>query len=130
MKRYCFESNKFKIIKDEDENTNLGVYGLEFAKWLEAELNILGYEIEDVIPEDWGWCVICQSEPFLLWIGCQNDFKDDKLIWCCFVEAKKPIFRNPFKKLDIKKSLDNLNNDLVQLLNGNFSIITYDETFP
>jgi len=122
MQRYCFESNKFKIIKGEDESTNPRIYGLELSKWIAKELKFLGYEVEDIIPEDWGWCVVCQSKPFLLWVGCQNDFEEDKLIWCCFAEAEKPIFRNPFKKLDMQEPLNKLNGDLFQLLKSNFSI--------
>jgi hypothetical protein len=120
MKRYCFKTDKFKTIKDEDENTNPGVYGLELSKWIEKELKILGYAVEEIISEDWGWCVICKYKPFLLWVGCQGEYINEQLVWCCFAEAEKPIFRNPFKKLDIQESLEKLNKDLFQLLNKNF----------
>ena len=59
----------------------------------------------------------------LLWVGCQGQFCDKKLIWSCFVEAEKPLFRNPLKKIDMKQALDNLNNDIFKLLSNNFLLI-------
>lgn len=123
MQRYCFESDKFQVVNGEDEETNPGIYGLELSKWLEKELNIRGYSVQEIIPEDWGWCVICKHRPFLLWVGCQGEVYDDKLIWSCFVEAEKPIFRNPFKKLDISESLNDLDGKLFELISHNFSLI-------
>jgi len=123
MERYCFESDKFRIVDGEDDNTNPEIYGLEFSKWLEQELINLGYSIQEILAEDWGWCVICQDKPFLLWVGCQGEFYNKKLVWSCFAEAEKLLFRNPFKTINMKQPLDNLNKDLLKLLKNNFSLI-------
>jgi len=123
LERYCFESDKFRIIAGEDDNTNPGIYGLELSQWLKQELINLGYSVQEVLAEDWGWCIICYDKPFLLWVGCQGQFYDKKLIWSCFVEAEKPLFRNPLKKIDMKQALDNLNNDIFKLLSNNFLLI-------
>ena len=54
MKRYCFESDKFRIVAGEDDNTNPEIYGLKFSQWLEQELINLGYSVQEVLAEDWG----------------------------------------------------------------------------
>jgi hypothetical protein len=63
----------FTITKGEDDETNPRRYGKSLAEWIRSRFLANGLPVEDVIPEDWGWCVIVQSKPFLLWIGCGND---------------------------------------------------------
>jgi len=121
--RYCFETDKFKIVKDEDVETNPGIYGRELSAWLEKQFLSLGYSIEKVLAEDWGWCIICYDKSYLLWIGCSGEYYDEKLIWNCFAEAEKPLFSNPFKKINTKEALNKLDGELFELLNKHFSLI-------
>ncbi|MEW8355501.1 MAG: hypothetical protein AB2556_23930 [Candidatus Thiodiazotropha sp.] len=60
------------------------------------------YEAE-VIPEDWGWCVMCSRKPYMLWVGCGyidaeeespgEQPVNDEIIWHCFVTAEIPYFK-------------------------------------
>lgn len=131
---YLFKSTKFQIEPGEDNETNPRRYGRQLALWLKSECARLGYNVEDVIAEDWGWCVMCQREPFLLWIGCGN--QDDSqtasesdppppasdLIWQCFTAAEAPFFKRLFKRMDTSPSLVKLDSELSQILKSENSI--------
>jgi hypothetical protein len=70
------------------------------ANWMKQEFN----SVEEVIPEDWGWCLMRQHKPCSLWLGCGNEddsnsFTEDnpppkgaEVIWQCFAVVKVPLF--------------------------------------
>lgn len=106
---FMFRSDLFQIDPQEDEETNPFCYGRSLAEWVRARFAELGYQPEPVIPEDWGWCVMLQRLPFMLWIGCGNDrseFYDRvapeaknsfvpngrELVWSCFVGTDVPVW--------------------------------------
>ncbi|HMB93247.1 MAG TPA: hypothetical protein VKP65_20515 [Rhodothermales bacterium] len=66
---YYFTSTLFEIEQGEDEETNPGCYGKALAAWIAARLTQFGYE-PYVVPEDWGWCVVCMEGEYWLWVGC------------------------------------------------------------
>ena len=113
MRVHSFQSAKFLIDPHEDEATNPFCYGKALAEWLRQTFRELGYEPEEVIPEDWGWCVVLKRRPFLLWIGCANErtemlrevrpeekerfIPDPKTFrWNCIVQAESPIWTSFF----------------------------------
>ncbi len=56
-----------------DCSTNPERYGLALAQWLSEQLAANGYpDGEPPIAEDWGWVVMLQRQPFMLWVGCAN----------------------------------------------------------
>ncbi len=134
---YWFKSELFEIASNEDEQTNPGCYGKSLATWLSVELSKLGYDTE-VIPEDWGWCVICAYDEYLLWVGCsamqsetlienyREGFppKGNEVIWHVFSEIEVPFFklksliRKWLGKLDVEAPLGNLNNELDKILSS------------
>ncbi len=133
MESLYFRSTFFKISPDEDEETNPFCYGKELAEWLRKQFLDFGYPVEDVIAEDWGWCVMCQREPFRLFIGCGNMYNelfekispDEKktfvpdatqVVWTCFVVAEVPFFKRLFKKPDTKPSEEKLQSELEKVL--------------
>lgn len=110
----CFKSDLFLVDPKEAEETNPFCYGRSLAKWVAARFRELGYEPE-LIPEDWGWCVMLRSNPFSIWIGCSNFYLDffgemsgededsfvpdgAKLTWTCFVGTDVPIWTTFFWK--------------------------------
>jgi hypothetical protein len=103
-----FHSDLFSVDPREDEETNPFCYGKELAVWVSKKFQAAGYAPEPVIPEDWGWCVMLERKPFMLWVGCGNvrsEFYEtvkpedkphfvpqpDKLTWTCFVGTDVPI---------------------------------------
>ena len=130
---YRFKSSLFEIEPGEDKETNPRCYGKRLALWLRAKLERAGYQIE-VLPEDWGWCVICQRQPFLLWVGCGNARDYDEvdlnarrpvgtdIVWHCFPEAELPLLARLFKRVDVNPALDKLDADLRAVLSNEAAI--------
>jgi hypothetical protein len=143
--KYWFRSAQFKIQDAEDEFTNPGRFGKSLAQWLSAEFSALGYETE-VIPEDWGWCVMCVRGEFLLWIGCgcvQSDglldsthvipLDESAIVWHIFTEVEVPFFkiksllRKWVGNLDLASPLNRLNHQLHMIIKSNESISLCEE---
>jgi hypothetical protein len=115
-----FRSTAFEIESGEDSETNPLCYGRQLSRWLRDRLMDAGRSTAEVIPEDWGWCVMVQRKPFLLWVGCVSVHDYAKLrsddpapsgadvVWTCNVVAEKPLLSNPFRRIDAGPDLDKL----------------------
>ena len=79
-----FESTAFHVSDGEDEETNPGIYGRSLARWLASQLQI---SEEDVIAEDFGWCVPMKSSPHRLYVACSSE-DDRKDRWRVFAFAE------------------------------------------
>jgi hypothetical protein len=129
---FWFKSPLFKIQPGEDSQTNPGIFGKELADWLAQKLRPLGYPIE-VIPEDWGWCVICQRKPARLFIGCGNvtslppEIETPELVWHVFVHAEVPIVKRLFRKVDPAPMRNKLATQLGQILANEPQITLVEE---
>lgn len=135
-KGHWFTSNIFEITKGEDDSTNPACFGKSLAEWLCEKLKAIGYDDAEVIPEDWGWCVLCSNSEVMLWVGCGNvqteallysydpDFppNGNEVVWHTFPYAEVPIFKfksyikKLFGKINIQKSLDKLDSELEAIL--------------
>ncbi len=136
---FRFRSSAFEIEAGEDEETNPRRYGRQLAFWIKRKFEGLGYKVEEVIPEDWGWCVMCQRKPYSLWIGCGNreDYSTAKegdpppqgseVIWECFPMVEVPLLGRLFKKIDSSAGLDKLDQELKEVLTKEPSITFVDE---
>jgi len=141
MPIYWMKSSRFEAEPGEDEETNPRLYGRQLANWLRERFLALGYPVEDVIPEDWGWCVMCQRDPYWLWIGCVNlqDYEcakpDDPppskemLLWQAAATAEVPFFKYLFKrKPDVSAGLSKLHEELRRVLESETTIEIVDES--
>jgi len=121
---YCFTSDLFQIEPGEEDLTNPQLYGKQLAHWLADKLAVGGYPDTKAVSEDWGWCVICYREPFMLWIGCGNsevfddpaEIEKKTIIWECFVAAEVPFWKRIFGKLDTNSQRRALDQTLRNLL--------------
>ena len=124
MEGYFFKSSLFEITKGEDDETNPGCYGKSLASWLSLKLKEFGYDDLEIIPEDWGWCVMCSRDIGLLWVGCGNVYdeefhksfnpkyppKGSEVTWTAFTEMELPPLsfkermKNLFSKQDVVES--------------------------
>jgi hypothetical protein len=104
-----FKSGLFEVEPGEDKATNPGCFGKQLAHWLRARLIEKGHNVEDVIPEDWGWCVVCSRRPFMLWVGCGSVWDRQSqgsshtasdVTWTCFVAAEQPWLTRLFTRID------------------------------
>ena len=137
---YWFKSSVFEVDPGEDSETNPRRYGRQPATWLHQEFKKLGYDVEDVIAEDWGWYVMCQREPYSLWIGC-GSMEDlarvraedpppsrEQLVWHVFPVAEVPLFKYLFRqKPDTSSGLAKLDNELKTILRNHDEIRILDE---
>lgn len=130
---YCFTSDLFQIEPGEDEQTNPYRFGKQLSHWLADKLAVNGYPEAEVIPEDWGWCVMCSRDPFMLWIGCGNTesmetlenpeiIKSHPIVWQCFVVAEVPFWKRIFGKPKTESSQRELNEKLRSLLSAESQI--------
>jgi len=127
---YWFESDLFHPEPGEDEATNPGVYGKQLAHWLAQRLQAHGYASTEVIPEDWGWSVVCARKPLLLWVGCgslaSEGISGEPSIepagttrtWHCFPEAEVPFWKRVLRQVDTAPQLERLQSDLNAILSG------------
>ena len=92
-----FKSDKFPAYEGEEEEINPGVWGKRLAEYLQHRLPGHGVGVGELIPEDWGWIVELDHEPFRLWIGCAC-YGDDGYL--CFIEPSKPFIWRWFKKVE------------------------------
>ena len=97
---FWFHSDLFPAEPGEDGETNPGIHGRQLATWLRGHLIERGYPAAEVIAEDWGWCVMCERQPILLWIGCGASADPEieilplppSIDWHCFAEAELPTW--------------------------------------
>lgn len=141
-----FTSNLFQIVKGEEEDTNPGRYGKELGTWLCERLRSRGYHEAEVFPEDWGWCVMCSRQPFMLWVGCgsmpteevMNSTSEDppateKIVWTAYPIAEIPFFfvraqiLKLLGKIETEPSRQKLLNELRDILSSDSDIHFVDD---
>ena len=135
---FWFRSDLFQIQKDEDEETNPGCYGKALGNWLCRKFREQGYEVEDLIAEDWGWCVMCHRKGYLLWIACGSvmagDLPDNEdsdvppdgkdVVWHVYPVVEVPFFyvwsriKIWMGQLDTNSVLKKTRNDLKAILDA------------
>jgi hypothetical protein len=123
-----FKTTKFEIVEGEDSATNPLCYGRQLAEWLRDKLSEKDYKVEDVIPEDWGWCVKCSCETFKLYVKCVNVhnhkttkpsdpvLKGSDVVWTCCVVAEQSFFSRLFKPVDTSTAVLKLFNNIHKAL--------------
>jgi hypothetical protein len=128
MNGYHFTSSLFDIEPGEDDEVNPRMYGRQLAVWLKDQLEARGYLVEPIIAEDWGRCLMCSREPFLLWVGCGSvtDYDEAKpgdpppakesITWHCFPNAEPPFWKRLFHRIDTRATLAQLDSDLLAIL--------------
>jgi hypothetical protein len=138
MDQHWFKSDLFEIEPGEDEEINPRMYGRQLANWLKTRLESLGYEVEPVIAEDWGRCLMVSRDPFMLWVGCGNspDYatakEDDPppatgdVLWTCFAMAEVSFLKRLFTRPDTAPAVAKLNADLAAILSAEPRITLVD----
>lgn len=137
VERIFFKSALFDVEQSEDEETNPGLYGKQLASWLRDHLSSIGYKTEEIIPEDWGWCVMCQREPYWLWVGCSSILVSEaeeggvpareEITWHCFATAEVPFIKHLFKRVDTTEGLSKLKIDLLEIIQSEKALRMVDE---
>ena len=67
-----FKSSAFAIEPDEDQYTNPSIFGKALSQWLSVQLRAKGIPAGEVIPEDFGWCILITAKPYALFVVCAS----------------------------------------------------------
>lgn len=127
MDAICFKSPLFQIEKGEDEETNPYRYGKQLAHWLKGKLEVTDYKDLQVVPEDWGWCIVFEKDNVSFLVGCGNMedmeflnnpelFNTKEIVWSCFAEARVPFLKRVFKRVDPEAYEKELSSRLAAIL--------------
>jgi len=110
-----FQTDFFKPITGEEEETNPGRYGKALAQWLVERLKERGVTVEAVIPEDFGWVVMVHRKPFMLWLGCGNT-DGSTTEWSVFPVAETSTLQRLFKRVSPEPEIEKLRAHLSELV--------------
>jgi hypothetical protein len=115
------ESTEFQPVPGEDEETNPGVFGKAFATWLAQRMRETGEPVVEVIAEDWGWCVIVQYRPYLLFIACRcgvgdHPFNPKIEEWAASAVAEPGLLQRLFRRVDPHPDLQRITTWLLENL--------------
>jgi hypothetical protein len=112
---HVIRSSAFPVVPGEDTETNPGVFGRSLANYVAAQMRLRGWEVEGVIPEDFGYCVMLSRKPVVLWIGCGNRReKTDE--WMAFVVAEGAIPKRVLRMLDPSKEIGRVSEVLGEIM--------------
>ena len=118
----------------EDQETNPSCYGKQLAEWMKDRLREKGWAPDEVIPEDWGRCLMIHYKPYMLWVACSNvhpdveanpEYLDENYIpdptsitWSTFVGRDLfPWNINFWRRSNADAELSRLESDLLSILN-------------
>ena len=85
-----FESSRFPVQPGEDEATNPGIFGRSLAHWLGQQLVSADFALDDVIAEDFGWCVAIPDKGMAVYLACSST-DEQHTEWRVFVFAEGAI---------------------------------------
>ena len=110
-----FRSDKFPAYEGEEEQINPDMWGKRLGEYLKERLGSEEIETDELIPEDWGWCLPVKNDTFSLWVGCGH-YLEYPNGYLCFVEPSKPIIRKLFKKIDTTEQVGRVTEALDKIL--------------
>ena len=110
-----FISSHFQVSTNEEEQTNPGVYGFALARWLRDRLLERGLVAKELIPADWGWCVVIKTKPVRLSLAVSN-VDGSATRWRVFVFAERRFL--PFARgaNDLKQEVTALREHLATIV--------------
>jgi hypothetical protein len=121
---YIIRTSAFSIERDEDTDTNPGVFGHSLANYVAAQMRARGWNVESIIPEDFGYCVMLARKPLMLWIACgnRNESTDE---WMAFAVAEGGPLRRARGKENSSAELDRVSNALGEIMKSAPGVETY-----
>ncbi len=120
-----FSPTPGELDDEHDDFINPGLYALELANFLEAELAHRGYPTKFRCQEDWGhWMELKHEGNYTLAVGCANtgETVDGQAEHRVFISPDKPVIRKFFKKIDVRSDLKKLATTLRELLESSSAI--------
>lgn len=136
---YWFSSSLPGLNPDEDGELSQHEDHQQVALWLRSQLEQRGYPAVEVLKEDWGWCLMCQRKPFMLWVGCgRSDAVEPgreglppqhgTVVWHCFQAAEASLWARVVRRIDTTAAITRLDADLLGILASDPDITLIDQT--
>jgi hypothetical protein len=82
--------------------------------------------VEPIINEDWGRCLMCNRDPFRLWVGCANISElsalpevpppKEQITWHCFATGDVSFWKRVFRKIETEPAVAKLHADPAAIL--------------
>jgi hypothetical protein len=108
ISHFEFNSDAFPVSPGEDEETNPGIFGKSLAEWLLGRLQGRGLTAEEVIAEDFAWCVSVSCPPYTGYVACAPSPEDDS-DWRVFAFVEGGLLSRLMGRDKRAESLDLLN---------------------
>ena len=110
-----FSSSAFPPCKeDEEELVNHDtMHGYALARYVADHLPAHGFDLADMVGEDWGWWCAIKNEGYTLAYGCSGDRGEDFILQ---VTPDKPQIRRWFKKIDVADRVEGLLQAIFKIL--------------
>ncbi len=110
-----FISSHFQVFQNEEEQTNPGVYGFALARWLRDRLLERGLVAKELLPHDWGWCVVVKTKPVRVNLAVSN-IDGSPTRWRVFVFAERGFLQFAKDANDLKQEVAALREHLATIV--------------
>ena len=139
MKGICvhLKTAKFPVMDGErDEMINEGMYGKAISLHLQRTLAQRGYDMPDVVAEDWGWWVTVGGAPFGLGlcVYCWDDTSDVPVEYAIMSSVTKDRIWSwrKFRMIDAVPVVTKLMDDVEDIMNTDpeVEVIGRTDEFP
>ena len=124
MQVHVVRTSAFEVEPGEDAQTNPGLYGRAFARFVAEGLRARGETVEAVIPEDFGWCVLLGEKPARRWVACvSRDGSTEE--WIAFAVVEQRILGRLFGRFDAGAEQAKLSSLLGEVVRGSPGLVSY-----
>ena len=121
---HIIRTSALSIARDEDTDTNPGVFGRSLANYLATQMRARGWNVESIIPEDFGYCVMLARKPLMLWIACgnRNGSTDE---WIAFAVAEGGLLKRALGEESPSAEFDRVSDALGEIMKSAPGVETY-----
>src|SRR6185437_14088365 len=112
---HVIKTSAFSVTPGEDAETNPGVFGRSLSSYIDAQMRLRGWDVESVIAEDFGYCVMLARKPVRLWITCGNRRgRTDE--WMAFAVAEGALLKRALHIVDASKEIERVSEVLADIM--------------
>jgi hypothetical protein len=112
---YVIKSSAFLVDPGEDAHTNPGVFGRSLANYVATEMRGRGWNVEGIVPEDFGYCVMLARRPLTLWVACGNR-RERRDEWVAYAVAEGALLKRAMRMVDPAKEIGRISKELADIM--------------
>ena len=109
------EAQSFRSSLERMQKPTPGVYGRGLSDYLVTQIQGRGVDVERVIPEDFGYCIMVRRKPLRLWIACGNraGCTDE---WIAFAVAEGGLLGRVIGNIHPAQEIDRISEMLGEIM--------------